>query len=132
MEDISYSDINRLKRLNAVLLMELTTSHSDMDRLKYLNIILLTELKNFIQRENHFQNEHLDIEDSSNLNDETFEPILRDNIFENEHLDLEDSSNSNDEEFETITKEKSNDSDCLLYTSPSPRDLSTSRMPSSA
>ena len=25
-----------------------------------------------------------------------------------------------------------NDSDCLLYTSPSPRDLSTSRMPSSA
>ena len=24
------------------------------------------------------------------------------------------------------------DSDCLLYTSPSPRDLSTSRMPSSA
>ena len=29
-----------------------------------------------------------------------------------------------------MTKEK--DSGCLLYTSPSPRDLSTSRMPSSA
>eukprot|EP00829_Urostomides_striatus_P009136 TRINITY_DN20106_c0_g1_i1.p3 TRINITY_DN20106_c0_g1~~TRINITY_DN20106_c0_g1_i1.p3 ORF type:complete len:106 (-),score=57.65 TRINITY_DN20106_c0_g1_i1:10-285(-) len=27
---------------------------------------------------------------------------------------------------------KNNEKDCLLYTSPSPRDLSTSRMPSSA
>ena len=30
------------------------------------------------------------------------------------------------------TKKESSDHDCLLYTSPSPRDLSTSRMPSSA
>ena len=37
MEDLSYTDINRLKCLNAVLLMELSMSHSDMDRLKYLN-----------------------------------------------------------------------------------------------
>ena len=32
----------------------------------------------------------------------------------------------------TVVLEKSWGSPCLLYTSPSPRDLSTSRMPSSA
>ena len=32
----------------------------------------------------------------------------------------------------TATKKEENVQDCLLYTSPSPRDLSTSRMPSSA
>ena len=31
-----------------------------------------------------------------------------------------------------ITEKKNIDTTCLLYTSPSPRDLSTSRMPSSA
>ena len=31
-----------------------------------------------------------------------------------------------------INVSKTRDEDCLLYTSPSPRDLSTSRMPSSA
>ena len=30
------------------------------------------------------------------------------------------------------TEDKNNSNSCLLYTSPSPRDLSTSRMPSSA
>ena len=33
---------------------------------------------------------------------------------------------------ETMTKEEAKPLLCLLYTSPSPRDLSTSRMPSSA
>ena len=33
---------------------------------------------------------------------------------------------------DVISKEKRGYSACLLYTSPSPRDLSTSRMPSSA
>ena len=51
MEDLSYSDIKRLKCLNAVLLLELTMSHSDMDRLKYLNKILLKELKTISFRE---------------------------------------------------------------------------------
>ena len=73
MEDLSYTDINRLKCLNAVLLMKLSMSYSDMDRLKYLNKILLKELNNFIQGENDLENV---LEDSSNLNDETLEPIL--------------------------------------------------------
>ena len=34
--------------------------------------------------------------------------------------------------FEEISKGLERGEDCLLYTSPSPRDLSTSRMPSSA
>ena len=34
------------------------------------------------------------------------------------------------EDYETVKRNV--DSNCLLYTSPSPRDLSTSRMPSSA
>ena len=50
MKDLSYSDIDRLKILNAILLTELTINCSDMDRLKYLNEILLRELKNFIQK----------------------------------------------------------------------------------
>ena len=35
-------------------------------------------------------------------------------------------------ELVNVIKDKSDVSSCLLYTSPSPRDLSTSRMPSSA
>ena len=38
----------------------------------------------------------------------------------------------NDEDIDIFTARKSVEYICLLYTSPSPRDLSTSRMPSSA
>ena len=41
-------------------------------------------------------------------------------------------SNQGDEKAEAKFKEISEAYSCLLYTSPSPRDLSTSRMPSSA
>ena len=37
-----------------------------------------------------------------------------------------------DQESQRLTKQQCKDRFCLLYTSPSPRDLSTSRMPSSA
>ena len=49
MEDLSYSDVNRLKHLNAILLTELTVSHSVMERLVYLNVILMTKFKESIQ-----------------------------------------------------------------------------------
>ena len=45
IEDLSYSDIKRLKIFNAILLMELTMDYTDLERLKYLNIILLNEFK---------------------------------------------------------------------------------------
>ena len=41
MKDFFYSDIDKLKHINAILLTELTMSYSDMDRLKYLNVLLL-------------------------------------------------------------------------------------------
>ena len=49
IEDLSYSDIKRLKIFNAILLMELTMDYTDLERLKYLNIILLNEFKKSIQ-----------------------------------------------------------------------------------
>ena len=49
-QDLS-SDINRLRKLNAILLTELTTNYSDMDKLKYLNEILMIQFKNHIKRE---------------------------------------------------------------------------------
>ena len=36
VEDFSYSDVYRLKILNAILLTELTIDYSDLDRLKYI------------------------------------------------------------------------------------------------
>ena len=55
LKDVSYSSIDRLKYLNAILLKELTTNFSDIDRSRYLNSILLTEFKEFIYREDQFQ-----------------------------------------------------------------------------
>ena len=49
LQDLSYSDVGKLRYLNATLLSELTLNYSDMDKLIYLNKILLTEFKNFIQ-----------------------------------------------------------------------------------
>ena len=55
MKDLSYSDRDRLRRLNAILVTELTMNFSDIEKLRYLNAILLTEFKNFIQKENNFE-----------------------------------------------------------------------------
>ena len=52
LEEIFYSDMDKLKYLNALILTELTKSHSNMERSRYLSKILLEELKNLIQKEN--------------------------------------------------------------------------------
>ena len=49
IQDLSYSDKDRLRNLNAILLMELTMNSSDMEKLKYLNGILLIEFKNLVK-----------------------------------------------------------------------------------
>ena len=54
--------------------------------------------------------------------------IEEDDEFDDDEDDSDDDDFSDDEEDD----DESSDDDCLLYTSPSPRDLSTSRMPSSA
>ena len=52
MIDLSRSNIQRLRYLNAILLTELTTNHSDMKRMKYLNLILMIEFKKRIESDN--------------------------------------------------------------------------------
>ena len=47
-------------------------------------------------------------------------------------LGVDDYGNTRDEVLETHKLARAGVETCLLYTSPSPRDLSTSRMPSSA
>ena len=61
IQDFSYSDLKRLKTLNAILLTDLTMNHSDMDKLKYLNVLLLSEFKSkHILGENGLElNEHV-------------------------------------------------------------------------
>ena len=86
MEDLSYSDVNRLKHLNAILLTELTVSHSVMERLVYLNVILMTKFKDSIQIEDNVElseNEHFEVFQTSSiddlgLNDQNVQEILRD------------------------------------------------------
>ena len=55
IQDLSYSDIKRLRTLNAILLMELTMNYSDIDKMKYLNGILLIQFKNYIQTKHDFE-----------------------------------------------------------------------------
>ena len=43
MEDLSYSDVDKLSNLNAILLTELTMNSSALDKLKYLNVLLMSE-----------------------------------------------------------------------------------------
>ena len=52
MQDLSYSDRDKLRNLNAILLNELTMNCYDMDKLIYVNMIFLNEFKNHIQQ-NH-------------------------------------------------------------------------------
>ena len=74
MEDFSYSDVNRLKYLNEILLTELTPTYSDIDRLKYLSVIFITKFKDSIEMR---ENGQLDISQSFDyaLNDERTEEL---------------------------------------------------------
>ena len=54
---LSYSDIDRLRKLNAILLKELTLNFSDIEKLKYLNEILLIQFKTYIEMT---ENDHIE------------------------------------------------------------------------
>ena len=76
MQVLSYSNINKLKKFNAILLMELTMDYSDLDRLKYLNVILLTEFKKAIQKTHDLKTQHLNADQNSSVDhDENYESI---------------------------------------------------------
>ena len=82
LEDFIYSDIDRLKYLNEILLNELTKNSSNIDRLRYLNSILLTEFKELVQREDDLQNtenEHFRESEKS-----TFDLDLNNEIIKND------------------------------------------------
>ena len=86
MQDLSYSDFGRLRKLNAILLNELTVDYSDMDKLKYLHMILLTEFKKDIQKECNFgmtqqENFEKSVESSGDelSNEETAKELSNDN-----------------------------------------------------
>ena len=55
MEDLSFSDMDRLRNLNAILLQEITMNYSAIEKFKYLNRILMIEFKNFIQNYHEFE-----------------------------------------------------------------------------
>ena len=74
MQDLSYSDIYRLRKLNAILLAELTMNYSDLEKSKYLNGILLIQFKNYIlemAENDHFEELQESYEDQIS-NEETF------------------------------------------------------------
>ena len=134
IQDLSHSDINKLRHLNAILLMELTKNFSDIEKFKYLNEILLIQFKNHIEKEPDDDieatenDQHHDLQESNDdqiLNEEIFEertkemlaneniqiPIIHDikEVTENDqHHDLQESNNDqilNEETFEERSKE---------------------------
>ena len=95
MQDLSYSDRNKLRILNAILLKELTMDYSDMDKLKYLNGILLREFKNYVHREQNI--EMTQIEDCKKSVDL---PVHEEDEFNNDFTSL-----PKEEFVETITSD---------------------------
>ena len=88
MQDLSYSDIDRLRNLNAILLTELTMNQSNMDKFKYLNGLLLTEFKKYIQRNQINIDMTSRNEDSENHVEANIYESLDDNESQNQNQDF--------------------------------------------
>ena len=105
MQDLSYSDSGRLRRLNAILLNELTMDYSHIDKLKYLNVILLREFENVIQKKHEIelsQNDDFDNFEEANvhkiLNEDKNEQVIMNSEGSNSHEILnEDTDNINEQ-----------------------------------
>ena len=83
LEDFIYSDIDRLKYLNEILLNELTKNYSNIDKLRYLNSILLTEFKELVQRGDDLQNtenEHFRDSEKSTIDLDSNNEIIKKDI----------------------------------------------------
>ena len=118
MEDISYSDADRLRRLNAILLNELTMDYSHIDKSKYLNVILLREFKNVIQKKHEIevsQNEDFDNSEESNvheiLNEHKNEQVIMNSGGSNAHEILNEDIIIKKEDF--VNSEESNTHEIL-------------------
>ena len=73
-----FEDCERLKKLNAILLTELTIYYSDLDTLKYLNVILMAELKNYIENKYNFENTDSVNEKNEEIQDSSINPEFKD------------------------------------------------------
>ena len=104
MKDLSYSDMDRLRQLNKILVTELTMNFSDIEKLRDLNIILLAKFKNFIQKKNDFEIGDYNKSNTENsqfvidhdLNDER---IIKETITNNE---IQESKFEENEEIENL------------------------------
>ena len=133
IQDLSYSDISRLRKLNAILLMELTMNFSDIDKMKYLNGILLIQFKNYIETKhddemtkNDYLAENLqESNDDQILNEENFEEITEElstnkdiQMTENKYFENSEKSNSDQiliqETFEETMEEISTNEDIQM------------------
>ena len=113
IQDFSYSDLKRLRTLNAILLTELTMNYSDMDKLKYLNVLLLSEFKKHILRENGLEmteDDFLqDLQKEESVNDQTNQEIATDNEIQKSTTSFETTENNffmNDSNAQQILKEE--------------------------
>ena len=133
IQDLSYSDISRLRKLNAILLMELTMNFSDIDKMKYLNGILLIQFKNYIETKhddemtkNDYLAENLQGSNVDQiLDEENFEEITEElstnkdiQMTENKYLENSEKSNSDQiliqETFEETMEEISTNEDIQM------------------
>ena len=115
-KDFYNSDMDRLKHLNAMILMKLTVSYSDMERSTYLNAILLRELKKSILKVNMLEeeNETESFQDSKNAapnDNESEEQFVANNDFKNDLSNEEECMSLSttaevDDNFEQTIQEK--------------------------
>ena len=110
MIDLSRSNIQRLRYLNAILLTELTTNYSDMKRMKYLNLILMIEFKKRIESDNNISIIETEIENLEDYQNSTIVSDLNDDTLnemstESEIEINETEKNLNESCIETGSKE---------------------------
>ena len=110
--------------IDKITILEIKQIYMTGTKLKNINKEMKL-LKNILQDKNLEINIDL-IKNLKNINKKLWE--IEDNIR------IKESNQEFDEEFIKLARSvyKENDKSCLLYTSPSPRDLAQSRMPSSA
>ena len=93
IQDLSYSDKNRLRILNAMLLKELTMNFSDIEKLKYLNEILLIQFKKYIQKVHEFEMTENDHHEAEALQDSNVDHALNAKTFVKTSLEISTNEN---------------------------------------
>ena len=117
MKDLSYSDRDRLRRLNTILVTELTMNFSDIEKLRYLNAILLTQFKDFIQKEYNLEEDN---EDEPIF--ENSQPIIDNDLNE---IKIEETSTDNGIQDSMYIEKETNETSECGQSIPNSMDLNT-------